>query len=152
MSACIRPSRPHYPTSEQAAEHGTPEWCESCRRWAYIPTPRVKLPRCDAGPHFTYASGASRWIEQNPGVVITPCACGGLFVPLRAAATPIEPPEPPAPRKLDLEAAQRSCFSKKAYPFELANKIATERGLRVYSCVVCGRYHLTKTALRSYAK
>lgn len=141
MISCIHPSRPHYPTSELASEHGTPEWCDFCRRWAYTPTLRAKLPRCNIGQHFTYTSSAQRYPDA------VPCPCGGLLVQAPAPVS-IEPPRPVS-RKLDLEAAQRSCFSKKAYPAELANKIATERGLRVYSCEVCGRFHLTKTALRS---
>lgn len=144
MDTCIARAKPHYPTFEAASEHGTPEWCESCHRWTYIPEPRAKLPRCDAGPHFTYASSAARCPDA------TVCKCGGLLVPT-PTPTPIEPPTPmPALRKLDLEAAQRSCFSKKAYSAEIANKIATERGLRVYSCAICGRYHLTKTTLRGH--
>ncbi len=145
---------PHLPKQQYPTEEAMPgpgEFCEECRRW--VSTVRAKpvsvepsapkaQPRCAVSvQHYKSPSSAANARTHNriPGLIVE-CACGGFVI-----APPL--PEPPKP-KIDLEAARRSCFSKKGYYLELATKLAEERGLRAYACNYCGRFHLTKQPLR----
>jgi len=155
---CSHTPRYQYPTEESMPGPGA--FCDSCRRWVADKRPKSvsinpgalqpmlpsqDIPACgNPAMHWRDCGALLSYKTHNRlHGLITECACGGYTL------DESEPAVKPKP-KLDLERAQRSCFTKKGYGIELATKLANERGLRVYACNFCGRYHLTKQLLHCH--
>lgn len=79
-----------------------------------------------------------RWMEQ-----------------MRAAVKRSEPPPAPAPETIPAELLEASCLGKRAYrtvqaagrAADFAHSNGSTDALRIYSCLLCGGFHLTHKTL-----